>query len=137
MLPGWDRLQDLRKGGAPEPQAPAPSAEQLPKPDITQAVADAADRITAYRVVNQMARKDKMSLLGKLQHLTESAQDFHKETEADLDGIAEKIATGREKRKEAVAKHHAYYDTIVGAVEESTKVIDRLSNGPLSGDGEH
>lgn len=119
MLPTWDKLQDLRKG--PEP--------------ITQAIEDAADRITAYRVVNQMARKDKMSLLGKLQHLTESAQDFHKETEQALDGIAAKIEAGKQKRDEATAKHHAYYDAIIGAVDESTQVIDRLSNGPLHGDG--
>ncbi len=76
-----------------------------------------------------------MSLLGKLQHLTDSAQEFHKETETDLDGIAEKIATGRAKRKVAVEKHHAYYDAIIAGVDESTAVIDRLSNGPLSGDG--
>lgn len=39
MLPGWDKLQDLRKGKVEA------------KPDITQAVADAADRITTARVM--------------------------------------------------------------------------------------
>lgn len=50
MRPGWDALQDLRakiSGKAEEPD----------KPDITQAVRDAADRITAERVVTQMARE--------------------------------------------------------------------------------
>lgn len=78
----------------------------------------------------------RMSLLGKMKHLTEEAQDFHKETEADLDGISAKIATAREKKKAAVAKHHDYYDAVIAGVNESTKVIDRLSNGPLHGDGE-
>ena len=132
MLPGWDKLQDLRANGAPNSAA----AQQLPQPDNTKAVADAADRITAYRVVNEMARSDKMSLLGKMKHLTETAQDFHRETEAALDAIAEKIEAGRQKRDEATAKHHAYYDAIIAGVDESTKVIDRLSNGPLHGDGE-
>ena len=77
-----------------------------------------------------------MSLLGKMQHLTEAATDFHKETEAVLDGIAAKIATGKQKRDEAAAKHHGYYDAIIAGVDQSTEVIDRLSNGPLHGDGE-
>lgn len=103
----------------------------------TQVLADTADRITAARVARVVGREMKtMSLLGKMAHLTESAQDFHKETEAVLDGIAEKIAVGKAKRDEAARKHHAYYDTIIAGVDESTKVIDRLSNGPLHGDGE-
>lgn len=78
----------------------------------------------------------RMSLLGKMAHLTSSAQDFHRETEAALDGIAEKIEAGRRKRDEAVAKHHAYYDAIIAGVDESLGVIDRLSNGPLPDGGE-
>lgn len=93
-----------------------------------------ADRLAGVR--QGIKEGKRMSLLGKMKHLTEEAQDFHKETEVDLDGIAEKIATGRTKRKEAVAKHHAYYDAIIAGVDESTQVIDRLSNGPLHGDGE-
>lgn len=108
-----------------------------PTPEITRAISDATDRLTAERVVRGAVREKRMSLLGKMRHLTDSAQDFHKETEAVLDGIAEKIATGRTKRDEAAAKHHAYYDAIISGVDESTAVIDRLSNGPLSGDGEN
>lgn len=118
-----------------EPWKPHPVTPT--KPDITQAVADATDRITAARVVHQMVRQGKtMSLLGKMAHLTESAQDFHKQTEVVLDGIAEKIETATRKRDEATAKHHAYYDTIIKGVDDSVAVIDRLSNGPLHSDGE-
>ena len=93
-----------------------------------------ADKIEAYRVGLVEGRK--MSLLGKMAHLTESATEFHKETEAVLDGISEKIALGKRKRDEAAAKHHGYYDTIIAGVDASTEVIDRLSNGPLHEDGE-
>lgn len=77
-----------------------------------------------------------MSLLGKMKHLTDEAQKFNDETSVAMDGISDKIAAGRTKRQAAVDKHHAYYDAIIGAVDESTKVIDRLSNGPLSEGGE-
>ena len=77
-----------------------------------------------------------MSLLGKMQHLTEAAQKFNDDTEAVLDGIATKIAVGAAKRDAAAAKHHGYYDAIIAGVDASTEVIDRLSNGPLHGDGE-
>lgn len=143
MLPVWDKLQDLRKPRTelhlePIPVATVPlppgqaEVERITDKDVLDA---GADRIVAARVLTTIARDRKMSLLGKLQHLTEEAQSFNDETGLALDGIAAKIALGREKRRAAEAKHHAYYDTIIGAVDESTKVIDRLSNGPLSGDG--
>lgn len=77
-----------------------------------------------------------MSLLGKLSHLTEDAQKFNEETGTVLDQIGEKIALARTKRDEAKTKHHGYYDTIIAGVDESMKVIERLSNGPLSEGGE-
>lgn len=116
MLPDWDKHQDLRK--------PAST-------DISQAVADAADRITAARVVHQMVRERKMSLLGKMQHLTASAEEFNKKTETVLDGIADKIKAAEVKRDQAAIKHHGYYDDIIKGVDDSVVVIDRLSNGPL------
>lgn len=73
----------------------------------------------------------RMSLRGKMAALTESAQDFTKETETVLDGIAEKIAAARTKRDDAAVKHHDYYDSIIQGVDDSIEVIDRLSNGPL------
>ena len=104
---------------------------------ITAAVADAADRITAVRVVTQMVKEGKrMSLLGKMKALTESAQDFNKETETVLDGIADKIAAAKVKRTAAAEKHHGYYDGLIKGIEDSVVVIDRLSNGPLDSDGE-
>lgn len=107
---------------------------RLGETDIGKAVDAATDRIVAYR--EGIREGKKMSLLGKMQHLTESAQDFHKQTDGALDGIADKIATANKKRDEAVVKHHTYYDTIIKGVDESLEVIERLSNGPLHGDGE-
>lgn len=75
----------------------------------------------------------RMSLLGKMNALTERAQDFTKATEASMDAIAEKIGTAEKKRDEAMPKHHAYYDSVISGIDESVKVIDRLSNGPLDG----
>lgn len=77
----------------------------------------------------------RMSLLGKMKALTESAEDFTKETGDVLDGIATKIATARTKRDAAAEKHHLYYDGIIQGVDDSVTVIDRLSNLPLGDDG--
>lgn len=74
-----------------------------------------------------------MSLLGKLNALTERAADFTKATEAGLDGLSQKIDAAETKREEALARHHGYYDAITKGIDESVKVIDRLSNGPLDG----
>jgi hypothetical protein len=126
MLPGWDKMQDLRGFIGPK---------QKEKPDITQAIADAADRVTAYRVIKYAKGSPQMSLLGKMQHLTETAQDFHNETEAVLDGIAAKIELAKERRETAKDKHHGYYDAIIKGVDDSVTVIDRLSNGPLPDGG--
>src|SRR5487761_418221 len=120
MLPGWDKLQDLRK-----PRDGSLEAARIVDKDALDA---GADQIVAARVLTIIARDRKMSLLGKLQHLTEEAQHFHEETELTLDAISEKIAEGRRKRDQASQKHHAYYDAIISGVEESTKVIERLSN---------
>lgn len=74
-----------------------------------------------------------MSLLGKLNALTERAADFTKATELGLDNLSEKIATAEMKREAALEKHHDYYDAIVKGIDQSVEVIDRLSNGPLDG----
>ena len=99
--------------------------------DITKAIAAAADRIAAY--TDGLKEGRRMSLLGKMKHLTESAQDFNTKTEAALDGIQAKIDASSAKRDDAVAKHHAYYDTVNKGVDETIAVIDQLSNGPNGG----
>lgn len=93
-----------------------------------------SERIVAYREGLQEGRR--MSLMGKMKALTESAEQFNSETESVLDEIAEKITSAKVKRTAAAAKHHTYYDGLTKAIEDSVVVIDRLSNGPLSGDGE-
>lgn len=129
MLPGWDKLQDLRGGTEAEP-----AAREIRAITDASTIRQNTDRLIGVR--QGIKEGKRMSLLGKMKHLTETAQDFHKETESALDGITAKIALGREKREQAVAKHHSYYDAIIAGVAESTEVIDRLSNGPLLTDGE-
>ncbi len=130
MLPGWDRLQDLRGG-----KGLAKDADREIKGVTTAATINAnADRIEAYRVGLREGKR--MSLLGKLAHLTADADKFTEETVQVLDGIAEKIALARARRDVAKEKHHGYYDGIIKGVEESVTVIDRLSNGPLPEGGQ-
>src|SRR5579872_865595 len=98
MLPGWDRLQDLRGGKGVATEA---------KPDaITQAVADRTESLIAERVVRKKVGAHAMSLLGKLAHLTADAEQFTDETGKVLDGISEKIALARARRDIAKDKHH-------------------------------
>jgi hypothetical protein len=106
-----------------------------PTPTITRAIADAADRVVAERVVKVIVRENRMSLAGKMAALTERATKFNTDTEAVLDGIAAKVSAAETKRDAAKDRHHAYYDTIIKGVDDSVAVIDRLSNGPLPDDG--
>jgi hypothetical protein len=99
--------------------------------DITKAIAAAADRIAAY--TDGLKEGRRMSLLGKMKHLTESAQAFNTMTESALDGIQAKINASNAKRDEAVAKHHAYYDEVNKGVDETVAVIDQLTNGVPNG----
>lgn len=78
----------------------------------------------------------RMSLLGKMNALTEAATDFHTQTGAKLDELQARLPTLAAKRDQALAKHHSYYDGIEKGMDESTVVIDRLSNGPLDGSSE-
>jgi hypothetical protein len=115
---------------------PDPATDSAGRTDITRAVADAADRLTAARVVTKMQREGRLSISGKMAALTDRARDFHAKTESVLDGIAEKISAAEAKRDTAAEKHHGYYDAIIAGVDESVKAIERLSNGPLPEGGE-
>lgn len=129
MLPTWDRLQDLRRG-TKKPTELDPEAVRAVKGVTTvEGINHNSDRIEAYRVGLQEGKR--MSLLGKLAHLTDDALKFTDETGEVLDGISEKIALARQRRDVAKQKHHGYYDGIIKGVEDSVTVIDRLSNGPL------
>ena len=138
MRPGWDLLQDLRGG---KPAATSPKDETRPDEAsrevraVTSETTILANAIRLRGLTDGIKEGKRMSLLGKLQHLTEEAQSFNTETEQVLDGISEKIKLGRARRDIAKDKHHAYYDGIIAGVEESVTVIDRLSNGPLPEDG--
>lgn len=115
-----------------------PAIDHAGRADVAQSlvsseeIAHVTDRIVAERILTNIAREKRLSLAGKMAALTESAQDFNRDTEAVLDGIAEKIVTAKSKRDVAAEKHHGYYDTIIKGVDDSVAVIDRLSNGPLS-----
>lgn len=100
---------------------------------ITTAIADAADRITAVRVVIQRERK--LSLASKMAEIAANTKSLNEKTSNALDSIIEKQAKAASKVNEAESKHHAYYDAIISGADESIAVIDRLSNGPLSEGG--
>lgn len=66
MLPGWDKLQDMRKRVNEAAEAPNPDIKPKISPDITQAIADAADRITAHRVTTYGQEGGRVSKLGAI-----------------------------------------------------------------------
>lgn len=86
------------------------------KPDITEAIADAADRVTAVRVVIQ--REKRLSLAGKMAALTERANDFTRDTEKVLDGIAEKIT--RRRKSSAISRSKSTTATTTASSRAST-----------------
>lgn len=102
---------------------------------LAGALPGATERVRSAQVVVRAIVEGQraMSLLGKLNALTERATDFTKATEAGLDGLSAKIDAAEVKREAALAKHHGYYDAIAKGIDESVAVIDRLSNGPLDG----
>lgn len=114
--------------------APDPAIDHAGRHDITQALSDRADSLIIERLLIKKGMP--VSLLGKMKALTESAEDFTKETHATFDGIAAKIQAAKKKRDVAAARHHGYYDGIIAGVDESVEAIDRLSNLPLENDGE-
>jgi hypothetical protein len=93
----------------------------------------ALDRFLVAAIAANKQVDRRMSLVGKMAALTESAQAFNRDTEKVLDDIAAKIQTALKKRDEAEARHHAYYDGVIKGIDDSVAVIDRLSNGPLDG----
>ena len=100
----------------------------------TNAISVNADRIQAYRVGIQEGRR--MSQLERMVALTARQGDLSKKTDKVLDGIEDKCNKYETKLNAAEEKHHGYYDKLIGSMDDSIVVIDRLSNGPLSGDGE-
>jgi hypothetical protein len=113
---------------------PDPAIDHRGHADITRAIEDRTDSLVIERLLIKKGMP--VSLLGKMKALTESAEDFNKSTSDVLDGIADKIRFAKIKRDAAAEKHHGYYDGIIEGVEDSVKVIDRLSNLPLGKDGE-
>ena len=92
------------------------------------------DRIAAYRTGLQEGRR--MSQIGRLEALNARQTDLSKKTDKVLDGIEEKCNKYETKLNAAEEKHHGYYDKLIGSMDDSIVVIDRLSNGPLSDAGE-
>lgn len=133
MLEPWRKTIPGATVPRPEPPSDVPHA-------VTSAdhIDQATDRIVTARVLTHVAievREGRMSLTGRMAHLTERARDFHKKTEGVLEAIEEKINKADTKLNIASEKHHNYYDGIIGGIDESVAVVDRLSNGPLSEDG--
>ena len=92
-----------------------------------------ADRIEAYR--KGLAEGRRMSQIERMAALTARQGDLSKKTDKVLDGIEDKCNKYETKLNTAEEKHHSYYDKLIGSMEESVTVIDRLSNGPLHEDG--
>ena len=121
---------------------PDPGHDHTGIHDVTEAVVSpeaidsATDRIVTARVLTTIVRDRRMSLTGRMAHLTERAQDFHRKTEGVLEAIEDKINKADTKLNVAAEKHHDYYDSIIKGVDESVAVIDRLSNVPLGDGGE-
>ena len=113
---------------------PDPAIDHPGQAGIARAIEDRTDSLIIERLL--VKKGVPVSLLGKMKALTERAEEFTRDTETVLDGIAEKISTATEKRDVAADRHHGYYDDIIKGVEESVTVIDRLSNVPLGKGGE-
>jgi nitrogen-specific signal transduction histidine kinase len=93
----------------------------------------ALDRLLVTAIAANKETDRLMNLVDKMAVLRERAESFNRETDKELDAIAEKIETARKKREETAARHHAYYDGVIKGIDESIAVIDQLSNGPVDG----
>lgn len=91
---------------------------------VMRAAQMATDLISAYQ-------GKPMSLLGKMNALTESAADFNTKTGAALDELQARLPVLAKKRDDALVKHHSYYDGLEKSFDDTAAVIDKLSNGPL------
>lgn len=78
--------------------------------------------------------KAAMSLVGKLNALKERSQDFNQKTGDALDRIMSKMDEADRKRDDAEHKHNLHLDAITKAIDETTDVIEQLSNVPLGGE---
>lgn len=113
---------------------PPPIPAQAPAPLSPQSVSATAASIPVPSPIPPR-RANPMSLMGKLQHLQESARDFERETGSVLDGIVDKMNDARKQRDIAAAKHHGYYDGMIKQIQGTVDVIEQLSNSPLPDDG--
>lgn len=76
-----------------------------------------------------------MSLLGKVNSLTEMSTAFEKRTDEKLSALMDRIGSLDKKRDEALARHNGYYDKIEQGLDQHDLAIERLSNLPLDEDG--
>lgn len=121
MLPGWDKLQDLRSQIAGKP------VEQ-PKPDITQAIADAADRITAARVVTQMVREGKpLSKLGEIGLRIAAKKEAH---DRKADEWAQRLDALDKREPGAFAIGDAVIEERESDLRDMERTMRTLSNLP-------
>jgi hypothetical protein len=74
-----------------------------------------------------------MNLVDKMAVLRERAETFNRDTDKELNDIANKIEAAHKKRDEAAALHHAYLDGVITGIAESVAVIDKLSKGEIAG----
>lgn len=114
MLPGWDKLQDLR-GRHDRPT------------DITRAVADAADRITTYRVVNYGQEGKRVSKLGAVAERIAAKKAAH---DAKADEWAKRLDALDQREPAAFAIGEAVIDEREHDLADMESSMRGLSNLP-------
>lgn len=118
MLPGWDKLQDLRRGTV-----------EKPKPDITKAIGDAADRITTARVMIYGQGGKPVSKLGAVADRIVAKKEAHDkkadEWAARLDAIDKKEPQAFAFGDAVIAER----ETDMTEMETNMRKISNLPNG--------
>lgn len=135
MLPGWDRLQDLRRGTAVEPipvatvpkPAPPIEAQLVADPGVLEAT---ADRIVAKRVMTDIAREERrrVSKLGAIADRIAAKKEAHDkkadEWAARLDALDQREPSAFEIGDSVIAER----ETDLSDMEATMRKVSNLPN---------
>lgn len=107
------------------------AAARVPASGITQVVADATDRITAYRVVRQMASEGKR--MSKLAAISERILEKKVLHDGKADEWAKRLDELDRREPAAFAIGDAVIEEKEGDLAEMEKNMRTISNLPLAG----